>query len=43
MILKKKQNQKSMQNYQEGKELTLYSIVTPFDTFEISCIWKYYG
>ena len=24
-------------------DLTIYSIVTPFDTFEISCIWKYYG
>ena len=23
--------------------LTLYSIITPFDTFEISYIWKYYG
>ena len=22
--------------------LTLYSIITPFDYFEISCIWKYY-
>ena len=23
--------------------LTLYSIITPFDAFEISCIWKYHG
>ena len=23
--------------------LSLYSIITPFDAFEISCIWKYYG
>ena len=26
-----------------GLDLILYSIITPFDTFEISCIWKYYG
>ena len=23
--------------------LTLYSIITPSDAFEILCIWKYYG
>ena len=23
--------------------LTINSIITPFDTFEISYIWKYYG
>ena len=23
--------------------LILYSIITPFDAFKISCIWKYYG
>ena len=23
--------------------LTLYSIIAPFDAFDISCIWKYYG
>ena len=23
--------------------ISLYSIITPFDAFEISCIWKYYG
>ena len=23
--------------------ITLYSILTPFGAFEISCIWKYYG
>ena len=23
--------------------LTRYSIITPFDAFEMSCIWKYYG
>ena len=25
------------------KYMLLYSIITPFDAFEISCIWKYYG
>ena len=25
------------------KCVTLYSIITPVDTFEILCIWKYYG
>ena len=25
-----------------AEELTFYSIITPFDTFEKSCIWKYY-
>ena len=23
--------------------LTLYSMIMPFDAFEILCIWKYYG
>ena len=28
---------------QQNIYLTLYSIITPFDAFEISFIWKYYG
>ena len=28
---------------QKFYSLTLYSIITPFDAYEISCIVKYYG
>ena len=30
------------QNTKGYKELTIYSMITLFDTFEILCIWKFY-
>ena len=31
-----------MKKNPDCKELTLYSIITPFEAFEMSCIWKSY-
>ena len=33
----------NMKQQQKVDTLTHYSIIAPFDAFEISCIWKYYG
>ena len=36
-------NEKKKIYVKHAIKLTLYSIITPFDAFEISSIWKYYG